>query len=328
MEDGEFTEDIRRIILDKMMMRKAKRVFKKLCIPAGFILLLGSCASNNNANEPTDTREQGTIHISVDESFKPVIDAQIHVYEASYPDTKIIAHYKPEAECLKDLGLDSIRMIITTRGISENERQFVIDSFGVYPDQLRIAFDAIAMIANPASADTFFTMKEVQELVSGKGPKNITPVFDGVRATSTVRYMIDSVLKGGTLGSNVTAAQNSEGVIDYVAQNKNAIGFIGICWIGNKEDSSQMSFLKRVNIVRVESSDNPGGYVQPVQANIFGKRYPMVRDLVYVLKEKHRGLGHGFANFLRGDRGQLIFRRSYLVPGQQSFFVRPATLNE
>jgi phosphate transport system substrate-binding protein len=49
----------------------------------------------------------------------------------------------------------------------------------------------------------------------------------------------------------------------------------------------------------------------------------MVRDLVYVLKEKHQGLGHGFANFMSGERGQLIFKRAYLLPARQAFMIRP-----
>ncbi|MDT9694253.1 hypothetical protein Q5762_39160, partial [Streptomyces sp. P9(2023)] len=62
--------------------------------------------------------------ISVDESFKPVIQEQIKVYEASYPGTKIIAAYKPEVECFRDLLKDSTRMIITARGLKENETKY------------------------------------------------------------------------------------------------------------------------------------------------------------------------------------------------------------
>src|SRR5262245_36324926 len=66
-----------------------------------------------------DTPERGTIRISVDESFKPVIDEEVKVYESNRPGTKIQVDYKPEAECLKDLLVDSIRMIIATRSFSE-----------------------------------------------------------------------------------------------------------------------------------------------------------------------------------------------------------------
>jgi phosphate transport system substrate-binding protein len=299
--------------------------FKSFIAIIGFSLLLIGCSAPAN-NEPTDTYDSGTIHISVDESFKPVIDSQIRVYESSFPDTKIIPHYKPEADCFKDFAVDSIRMIIVTRPFSEAEEQFMIDSMKVAPDKKIIAFDAIAIIVNPGSSDSLFTVQEIKDILKGNYKKTLIPVFDGLNATSTVRYVIDSILNGETLSANAKAARTSEDVLNFVAGNKNTIGFIGVNWIGNKEDSTQLSFLNKVKVAHIESTDKPGGYVVPVQANIYGKRYPFVRDLFYILKERHRGLGHGFANFLSGERGQLIFRRAYLVPGQMNFEVRKVTM--
>jgi phosphate transport system substrate-binding protein len=106
------------------------------------------------------------------------------------------------------------------------------------------------------------------------------------------------------------------------------VGFIGISWIGNPEDTSQLSFLKKVKVCAIESTDMPDSYVKAYQANIYIKRYPMVRDLNYILKEKHKGLGHAFASFMSGEVGQLIFRRAYLAPAQKRFGIRPVRLNE
>lgn len=289
--------------------------------------ILSGCAGNNST-QPTDSFDEGTIHISVDESFKPVIDSQIQVYEASYPQTKIIAHYKPEAECLRDFGVDSIRVVIATRGYTKNEKNFLTDSMQLIPQKMVVAYDAIAVIVNPSSADSMFTMQEIKDLLTGRSKNKLIPVFDGLSATSTVRFVIDSVLRGDSLGSNVAAAQSSEGVIDYVAKTSNAVGFIGVSWVGNQEDSSQLSFLQKINLAHIESTDRPGGYVQPFQANIYFRRYPMVRDLVYVVKEKHIGLGHAFSNFLTTQRGQLIFRRAYLMPALMSFTFRDAIISE
>jgi phosphate transport system substrate-binding protein len=78
----------------------------------------------------------------------------------------------------------------------------------------------------------------------------------------------------------------------------------------------------------LESTDKPGSYVLPWQANIYYGRYPMLRDLVYILKEKNTGLGKGFANFLSGEQGQLVFKRAYLWPAQMNFNIRLTKLNE
>ncbi len=307
------------------MIKKQRGVFG-WCLVL-FCFLYAGCKQKNKA-EPTDRYNKGVIHISCDESFKPVIDAQVQVYEASFSDTRIIVHYKPEADCLRDFLVDSIRMVIATRGFTESERALMIDSLKIGPEKLTVAYDAIAVIVHPSAQDSFFTMNDIKDLVSGKGKENLIPVFDGLKATSTVRFMIDSVLKGGSLGPNAVAAESSAGVIDYVSRTPNAVGFIGVSWVGNKDDTTQQSFLKKVRVARVESTDSANAFVQPVQYLIYTKSYPMVRDLVYILKEHHVGLGNGFANFLKSERGQLIFRRAFLYPALRPFYVRRAELKE
>ncbi|HEX7847601.1 MAG TPA: substrate-binding domain-containing protein [Chitinophagaceae bacterium] len=291
-------------------------------------ILVGCKSYKKQLEELPDTFQRGTINVSADESFRPVIDELVQVYESRFPETKINVQYKPEAECLKDFATDSIRMIIATRGYSERERNFMIDSLRVGPEKLTVARDAVAVIVNPDSPDSLFSMEEIKEILKGGFKKNLIPVFDGVNATSTVRFIIDSVLRNDTLTPKAMAAKTSEGVIDFVAKNRQAIGFIGVSWIGNKEDTAQLSFLKKVKIAHLESTDKADTYILPVQNNIYLHRYPMVRDLVYILKEKHAGLGKAFANFMSGEIGQLIFKRAYLDPTVRNFILRPAQLNE
>ncbi len=78
------------------------RIFKAILLLYSMVFIFSSC-NGPNARTDTDTPEKGVIHISVDESFKPVIDSQIQVFEALYPQAKVIAEYKPEAECFRDL---------------------------------------------------------------------------------------------------------------------------------------------------------------------------------------------------------------------------------
>jgi phosphate transport system substrate-binding protein len=194
------------------------------------------------------------------------------------------------------------------------------------PEQLVIARDLIAVIVNPAAKDSFFSMKEITDLLTGNSKKNLIPVFDGTRATSTVRFMLDSVLKGKSFGKNVVAAQSSVDVVGYVSKTPNAVGFVGYGWVGNPEDTSQLSYMKNVKTAYVESTDSSGGYVKPSQFLIYTKSYPLVRNLVYTLKEKHTGLAHGFANFMSTMQGQLIFRRAYLMPAIFPNYVRDVEL--
>lgn len=296
---------------------------------AGLFLLLlfvGVTGCSNSGDAPPARRDSGTLYISCDESFKPAVDAQIQVYTFLYPKANIIVRYKPEADCLRDMLNDSVQLVIATRGASVREAALISDSLGLEAKSLTVAYDAIAVIVHPQAKDSFFTLQNIRDLVSGKSKSGLIPVMDGVKATSTVRFMLDSVLKSGTLGSNVTAAQNSVEVIDYVARTPSAVGFIGAEWIGNTDDTAQLSFLKKIKVARLESTDSAGGFVLPVQYLIYTKTYPFIRDLVYVLKERETGVGRGFANFMQDDKGQLIFRRSYLFPALRPFYTRDAKL--
>jgi phosphate transport system substrate-binding protein len=292
-------------------------------------MALVSC--DHPTNKQTDTIRSGTINISVDESFKPVIDAEITAYEDSYPDAHIIVHYKPEAECLKDILYDTAtRMVIVTRGLTDKEGQFFDNSLSYVPHWDKIATDAIAVIVNAKSTDTVFTFDQLKKILTGRSVKKQSVIFDGLSSTSTVRFAIDSILKGEKFDTSaVKAVKNSQGVLDYVAANAGAIGFVGISWIGNPEDSAQVAMLKKVKMAYVrcdECLDSP--YVKPSQLEIETRRYPLVRGLYYVLKENYSGLGSGFTDFLQYERGQLIFRRAYLGPSKIGFQIRNVKINE
>ena len=295
----------------------------------GLSILLAGCTSyEEQANKLPDTPDRGSIHISADETFKTIVDELVQVYESNHRGTKINVQYKTEADCLRDLLVDSIRMVLVTRRPSNEERVLLADSLRVNARSMVVARDGIAVIVHPNSADTIFSMQEIREILTGRYKKKLIPVFDGVKATSTVRFIVDSVLKGETLTPMAMAARSSEGVVDFVSKNKDVIGFVGVGWIGNPEDSMQLSFLKKVKVAHLESTDLKGSYVKAYQANIYIKRYPMVRDLVYILKERHRGLATGFAHFVSGEIGQIVFRRAYLAPAQKKLSIRPVKLNE
>jgi phosphate transport system substrate-binding protein len=293
----------------------------------GCILICSACGNHNKNNGAKDTPTDGTIHISVDESFKPVIDSEVKVFESSFPRAHIIVNYKPEAACLRDLLRDTTRMVIVTRGLTPEEEKYFKDSMNFEPPFDELALDAIAVIVNKDSKDTIFTMSDIRSLLSGSAKNNLQPVMDGTSATSTVRYLIDSVLHGQMLGKNVRAAKNSEDVISYVAANQNAVGFIGVSWVGDRDDPKQLKFLQKVKIAAIQCLSCLGEtYVQPYQANIALGRYPMVRGLYYILKENYSGIGNNFVNFLQYERGQLIFRRAYLVPAKMTFDIRDAQI--
>ncbi len=311
-----------------MNRKNFKRIMRGCIIFFTIGFLITGC--KDKSGKLTDTVKSGTIHISVDESFKPVMAEQIRVFEQSFPAAHIIAEYKTEADCFKDLYNDTLnRMVIVTRGLRNEEDVYFLDTLKYRPRWNNIANDAITLIVNSKSNDTVFTLERLKSQLSGQINRDQKIVFDGLNATSTVRFAMDSILKGQKFDTTVVqAVKSSQAVIDYIAKTENAIGFVGISWIGNPEDSAQVNLLKKVKIAYVSCvvcDDEP--FVKPMQASILTRRYPLVRGLYYILKENYNGLGTGFVNFLNQERGQLIFKRAYLGT-IMDFGVRKVKINQ
>jgi len=293
----------------------------------GLLIAIIGC-NGSTAEDTRDTPKSGAITISVDESFKPVIDSQIQVFESQYPAAHINVQYKPEADCIKDLNNDSVRLVIITRGLSQQEQDYFQKKLTYVPQFGPIAFDAIAAIVNKKAKDTIFTMQDIRSMVKGNSGFKYKVLLDGLTATSTVRFVIDSLEGGNKLSSNVVASKSSQELINYVSQNDDALGLVGVSWVGNHQDPQVLSFLENVKIAAIECRGCNGTYVQPYQANIATGRYPMIRPLYYILKENYNGLGSGLKNFLIYEKGQLIFRRAFLLPARMRFEVRDIDINE
>lgn len=291
------------------------------------LIVLSACGGGGEV-KPMESTTMGNINISVDEAFRPVIDSQIKVFESLHASAKINVVYKPEAECLKDLMNDSIRMVIVTRGLTEEETQLMTSRLRFRPRYEKIAYDAVAVIVNSASKDSLFKVEDIAALARGNSSYKYKLLMDGSSSTSNVRFLIDSIMKGGTLSKNVVSAKSSLGVIDYVSKSTDAVGLVGVSWVGNEQDTNTISFLQKVKIAQIECRGCKDRYILPVQGNIALNRYPMVRPLYYILKENFDGLGSGFANFLIYEKGQLIFKRAYLWPGRMRFDIREMQISE
>ncbi len=287
-----------------------------------------SCDGFKSKNSTSDTPEYGVIKISVDESFKPVIEDQLKVYKSSNPNTNIIVSYKSEVDCFNDLLNDSTRLIIVSRGLTKKEIEYFRATLSFKPQFDIVAYDGVAAIVNKNSTDSTFTLNDLKEILAGQ--KNITVILDGTNATSTVKYLQDSILMGAEFGKNVKAVNGSNSVISTIKQNTNAIGFIGNSWVNNIFDEVQLRNFDKIRLALIECKKcgESGYFAKASQATLTNGQYPLARPLYYIVKENRLGLGTGFANFLSLERGQLIFRRSSLVPANLNFNKRVSRLKE
>jgi phosphate transport system substrate-binding protein len=91
-----------------------------------------------------------------------------------------------------------------------------------------------------------------------------------------------------------------------------------------------MKFANKVRVASITSRPNPtpNDYIQPYQVYLAEKtpqqlaehkelqNYPLRRNIYIISREARAGLGTGFASFVAGKNGQLIFQKSGLLPAQ------------
>ncbi len=287
-------------------------------------ILFFGCNSNPNAPY-NDTPTSGRVNIAADETLRPLADAELDTFHGLYRYAFINIGYKHETELFKDLLNDSVKVIIASRKLKPDEQDH-FKSRQLVPVTTKVAVDALAFIINRANNDSLLKISQLRDLLAGKisswkqiNPSSplsdITFVFDN-KGSSTVRYLHDSLMNSDTFPSYCFAVNTNREVLEYVEKNKNAIGVIGVSWIGDHDDMQVVDFLSRIRVMALSGKENPtdDDFFQPYQAYISTKEYPLTREVYMISREGRAGLGTGFVSFVAGDAGQRIIRLSGLLP--------------
>ncbi|HLP06247.1 MAG TPA: substrate-binding domain-containing protein [Paludibacter sp.] len=290
-------------------------------------VVLFSCQQKSKDGE-SDTYTSGVISIAVDESFQPIIQEELDVFEAQFPQAGIVPRYSNEVDAVNLLLKDSVRLAIVTRPLSEKEENS-LKSRQFEPHSYRLALDGIALIVNNSNPDTLITVNDIRRILTGEVTSwnqiypsshlgEISMVFDNPNS-STVRYAIDSICHGKPLSSKLNAQENNAEVIEYVSKTRGAIGVIGVNWLGNRKDTTNLSFKNDIRVMSVtdQAVATEENCYKPYQAYLFYGYYPLTRNIFIILNDPRGSLPTGLTSFLTSDKGQRIILKSGLVPATQ-----------
>jgi len=283
-------------------------------------ITLAACASRDNDGKILDTPTSGEITIAVDESLKPLIEAEVKAFEGLYHYAHIKVVYTSEEDAFSTLLKDSARLAIVTRKMAPAEEKGLAD-LKIVPQQLMIAKDGVALIVNRQSADTTISLTELKKILEGNQRDATRPmrkadyhryqvVFDQPNS-GIIRFLRDSVTTFDSLPDYCFAVNGNKAVVDYVSSNRNAFGLIDVSWISDHDDSTANNFLQSIRVMAISTDSD---FYQPYQAFIAQRQYPLLRDVMMISREARSGLASGFMAFVASDKGQRIVLTSGLVP--------------
>jgi len=307
------------------LTRQMKRFSFFRTISAVIILavILASCTGGSKQTTK-ETPTRGNIKISVDESFQPLLDTEIYTFTHLYDNAKVTPLYKPEYDVINDFMNDSVKVMVTSKKLSDYQIQYLRDTL-IIARTTTFAYDALALVTNKQNTDTLIKYHTVRDIFLGNvkmwneiNPKsklgNIRVIFDNARS-GNIRYFKELFEVRDSLPGNFFAVKSNAEVIDFVSRNPDAMGIVSVNWISDKDDSVSMNFIKKINVVAVSQQFvNDGYYYRPKQGSIYNREYPFIREIYLISRETFAGLGSGFINWACAEQGQRIVLKSGLVP--------------
>lgn len=275
----------------------------------------------------TDTETSGFAVMAGDECFLPVLEEERKVFTGLNPEAIIQPVYTGEKELFHLLLNDSVRLVVAARELTKAERETLEDRKMSVRSQ-KIARDGIALIIHKENADSLINTDLLKEIMTGritrwdelKGETHavsgkITVVFDR-SSSSTLRFIHETIVAGASLSPDLRALDSNPGVIEYVRNTPHALGIIGVNWISNPDDSTQLSFDESIRVMSVGTEDEINGdnTYKPYPAYLNNGAYPLTRDVYAILVDLKGTLPAGFVKFMAGDAGQRIILKAGLVP--------------
>jgi phosphate transport system substrate-binding protein len=274
------------------------------------ILLVALTAIMGCSDKDQDSKRSlptmGKLLIGIDESLRPVTDAEIETFSVFYPDAEITPLYLPEKQVVEKLLNNEIQTGIICRDLYEDEINH-IKSYQHSPTTFKLAEDAIVAVVNNANPLNTISCNDIKKILSGKttdweqlDAAFKSPVMLVITGSSSINRYFSSLNDPLTPISAYALGTTTE-VIDYVKNNPSAIGLLGGSWFYQK--GNKYSEVKLLSYTKDNSETG-----DPDQG--------LFREVYAVTHEPFTGLGTGFISFMGNQKGQMILEKAGMTPYQ------------
>jgi phosphate transport system substrate-binding protein len=289
----------------------------RLAVLALLLLFLASCGRGTS---PSTSPTQGSAYIE-NKGSDTIVNlalAWAERYQDEHPNVRISVTGGGSGTGITALINGTVDIANASRQIKPDELD-QMRAKGAEPVEFIIARDAIAVIVNPENPVSRLTLQQISDIYSGKinnwqevGGEDRTIVRLSRETNSgTHTYFLETVLRLGdkenkTLFSTDTLLlPSSEGIINEVRQNPNAIGYDGLGYVPKD--------LKMIAIAR-----QPGGtHVLPSIATVNDNSYPIARDLYMYTAGEPSGAVAAYLDWLmHSEEAQAIVAQLGFVPIQ------------
>lgn len=284
--------------------------FSRTVICFSALVLVGLSCSESTSLTPQETPTSGKTKVFCEEGFTIPMKVQAYTFHEIYPKAEAEVTYVNEKTALEGLFNDCCKVIVLSRTLTENEiKRF--NAANIFPKPVFVAKNALAFVTANNSGDTVLSVTQIKALLSG-ADTSYKMVFDN-QNSGVARFLKDSVLQGKDFGKNCFAVKTSEELVSAVAASKKVIGIMDYAWISDTDETISKNILSKIRTLAVSGKEKERAYY-PDQSNIETRDYPFCRYMYMMQRGGDFTTGAGFISFVAGQKGQLMFLKSGLVP--------------
>ncbi len=287
---------------------------KQLVVLSLLVVLLVSCAGSGTGTSSGSQPEQ-SIQNKGSDTIVNLALAWAERYQTIHPEVRLSVTGGGSGTGIASLINATVDIANASRQIKAEEIAEA-QAKGIDPVEHIIARDAIAVIVNPNNPVQQLTLQQIADIYSGKfdnwqqvGGED-RPIVRLSRETNsgTHVYFLETVLRLGqkdnkTLFSTDTLLlASSEGIINEVRQNPNAIGYDGLGYVPKD--------LKMIAIARQAGE----AYILPSIATVNDNSYPIARDLYMYTAGQPEGAVAAYLEWILSEEAQTIVAELGFVP--------------
>lgn len=289
---------------------RALRV-RALAVAAVLAALVSGCGTRSS--QPRAEPPSTPIVLAGAEYVGSLLRAEILAFRERYPASDSIRVVtNGSAEGMEQLVNGEVSMSVLLRDLTDPEAEAAVRREGL--QAFPIAWDAVAIIVNPASPIEQISRTELGAIYSGEaaewrslGWREGGPV---IALTSGTRlgiyaYVEQTLLGGAEYAKTIYAPPTEEEVVETVATRTNAIGCVS------------RPFAEAAGArVRVLSIAQAKGlpYVPMTRETILQRTYPLLRSVSLATPAKPRETASELITFMSGADGQAIVARYGYAP--------------
>jgi len=236
-------------------------------------------------------------------------------YQGEHPDVRISVTGGGSGTGIAALINGTVGIANASRAISADELKQA-EANGIKPVEFVIARDAIAVIVNPENPVSQLTLQQISDVYSGKinNWKELggddRPIVRLSRETNsgTHVYFLQNVLRLGDpknktfFSANTLLLPSSEGIINELRSNPNAIGYDGLGYV--PKDLKVIAIAQKAGM----------NYILPSIATVNDKTYPIARDLYMYTAGNPTGATKAYLDWIVSAEAQKIVSDLGFVP--------------